>query len=81
MSINKEDSTTDSSTPDSLEGGTSTIYMGAGFGSKRDPEHLPATTAWQKFGNMIRIIPHVLGSAESAFGVRVVCKIYFPVYR
>lgn len=76
MSINKEDSTIDNATPDSLEGGTSTVYMGAGFGGKKDPEHLPATTAWQKFGNIIRTIPHILGSAESAFGVRVACKVY-----
>jgi hypothetical protein len=75
MNINKEDSTIDSATPDSLEGGTSTVYMGAGFGSKKDPEHLPATTAWQKFGNMIRTIPHILGSMESAFGARVARKL------
>jgi hypothetical protein len=48
--------------------------MGAGFNSKKDPEHLPATTAWEKFGDRIRTIPHLLRSTESAFGLRAACK-------
>ncbi|KAL1960341.1 hypothetical protein VTO42DRAFT_8301 [Malbranchea cinnamomea] len=36
-----------------------------------DPEHLPAVTKWQKFGNFLRQISHILGSEESAFGFRV----------
>jgi hypothetical protein len=78
VSLGTEDSTVDSNTPDSLEGASSTVYLGSGFNKKRDPEHLPATTAWEKFGNGIRTIPHFLGSAESAFGVRVACKFKRP---
>jgi hypothetical protein len=58
-----------------MESGSSTVYLGAGFKRRRDPEHLPATTAWQKFGNGIRKIPHFLGSQESAFGFRVACRL------
>lgn len=72
--LGKEDSTVDSNTPDSLEGASNIVYLGSGFGKKLDPEHLPATTVWEKFGNRIRTIPHFLGSVESAFGARVACK-------
>lgn len=73
MSIGKEDSTVSEETPDSMESGKNTIYMGAGYGARKDPEHLPAETAWQHFGNYLRHIPHFLGSVESAFGFRVAC--------
>lgn len=75
MSLGTEDSTVDSNTPDSLEGASSTVYLGSGFNKKKDPEHLPATTAWEKFGNWILTIPHFFGSVESVFGARVACKI------
>ncbi len=78
MSLGTEDSTVDGTTPDSLEGGSSTVYLGSGFNKKKDPEHLPATTAWEKFGNGIRTIPHFLGSVEAAFGARVACKFQRP---
>lgn len=68
LSIGKEDSSLDSETPDSMEAGNHNVYMGAGFNSKKDPEHLPAKNAWEKFGNGIRTIPRFLGSTESTFG-------------
>ena len=77
-SLGTEDSTVDSNTPDSLEGGSSTVYLGSGFNKKKDPEHLPATTLWERIGNGIRTIPHFLGSVESTFGARVACKFEFP---
>ncbi|CZS95803.1 uncharacterized protein RAG0_05328 [Rhynchosporium agropyri] len=73
MSIGREDHSLDSDTPDSMEAGNNTIYMGSGFNPKKDPEHLPPQTAWEKFGNGLRTIPHFLGSTESAFGFRVAC--------
>ncbi|KAK6584933.1 hypothetical protein PZA11_003157 [Diplocarpon coronariae] len=73
MAISHEDSSPDTNTPDSLEAGNNTIYLGSGFNPKKDPEHLPPQNAWQKFGNGIRAIPHFLGSTESAFGFRVAC--------
>lgn len=36
-----------------------------------DPEHLPAVTPWQRAGNSLRKISHLLGSSQSAFGFRV----------
>ena len=37
---------------------------------REDPEHLAPITTYQKFTIHLRLIPHVLGSAESAFGFR-----------
>jgi len=71
VNIGREDATVDIESPDSAEAGINTVYMGAGFNPKKDPEHLPPQTAWQHFGNGLRTIPHFLGSAESAFGFRV----------
>lgn len=56
-----------------MESGGNNVYMGSGFGPKKDPEHLPPKTAWQHFGNGIRTIPRLLSSTESAFGLRVAC--------
>jgi hypothetical protein len=74
MSIGSEDSTADSNAPDSMESGSNIIYMGAGFNGKKDPEHMPATTMWETFGNGLRTIPRFLGSVESAFGFRAACR-------
>lgn len=73
VSIGKEDTSVDTESPDSLEAGNNHVYMGPGFNPKKDPEHLPPKTGWQRFGNGIRIIPRFLGSTESAFGFRVAC--------
>ncbi|KAK4989139.1 hypothetical protein LTR50_003475 [Elasticomyces elasticus] len=51
--------------------GVSNLYLGQAFGKRKDPEHLPPTNGWQKFGNRIRSIPHFLRSPESSFGLRV----------
>ena len=73
VSLGKEDSNVDHESPDSLEAGNNTVYMGSGFSPQKDPEHLAPQTAWQYFGNGIRTIPRFLGSTESAFGFRVAC--------
>lgn len=71
LSIGQEDLNPGHESPDSLEAGSHNVYLGAGFDSKKDPEHLPPATAWQRFGNGIRIIPRFLKSDESIFGLRV----------
>ena len=68
-----EDSSTDH-TPDNAENGSSGIvYTGDSFKIRKDPEHLPPTNTWQRFGNMVRGISHFLRSPASAFGFRVAC--------
>ena len=67
-----EDSTSDH-TPDAAEAGRTAIYAGEALQARKDPEHLPAANAWERFGNGIRSISHVLASPESAFGFRVAC--------
>ncbi|OJD12842.1 hypothetical protein AJ78_06622 [Emergomyces pasteurianus Ep9510] len=37
----------------------------------RDPDHLPPTNSWQRFGDFIRSISHILRSEQSGFGLRV----------
>jgi hypothetical protein len=75
LNIGSEDSAADTATPDSLESGSgaSNVYMGSGFAKAKDPEHLPPTSGWQRFGNRLRTIPRILQSVESAFGFRVAC--------
>ena len=67
-----EDSSTEH-TPDSSELGSNYISAGDSLQIQKDPEHLPPTNAWQRLGNSIRSLSHVLGSQESAFGFRVAC--------
>lgn len=60
-------------TPDVTESGGAGVYSGQSFEVAKDPEHLPPTNAWQRFGNHFRSVGGALGSAESAFGFRVAC--------
>ncbi|EPE03995.1 hypothetical protein F503_04843 [Ophiostoma piceae UAMH 11346] len=58
---------------DAMKSNFSIISVGDGFSTKKDPEHLPAVNAWQKFGNGLRAVSRFLGSDESVFGVRAAC--------
>ncbi|OHW97327.1 MFS transporter protein [Colletotrichum incanum] len=58
-------------TPDIAEMGANVVYAGDGYNKKKDPEHLPAHTAWQHFGNYVRRFSGFVGSGESLFGFRV----------
>ena len=59
--------------PDTTESGGVNIYSGQSFQAAKDPEHLPPTNAWQRFGNKLRQTSEFLGSPASAFGFRVAC--------
>lgn len=71
-SFKPEDSGTEH-TPDSSEVGSNYIAAGDSLQMQKDPEHLPPTNAWQRGGNAMRRVSHILGSPESAFGFRVAC--------
>ena len=71
-SINSGDSDVDN-VLENNETGASGIYMGDSLQSKKDPEHLPPTNSWQRFGNVLRGISRFLRSPESAYGFRVGC--------
>lgn len=71
LSIGREDAAVDTESPDSVENGNNTVYLGSGFNQKKDPEHLAPETVWQHFGNGLRSVSHFLGSQEAAFGLRV----------
>ena len=47
--------------------------FGDSYGQRKDPEHLPARTPWQHFGNGFRMISAVISSRESFFGFHVAC--------
>ncbi|PNS19335.1 hypothetical protein CAC42_2512 [Sphaceloma murrayae] len=50
---------------------TSNDYLGSAYSHRRDPEHLPPETHWERFGDHLRKVPHFLRSKESVFGLRV----------
>ncbi|EOA87360.1 hypothetical protein ACJQWK_10179 [Exserohilum turcicum] len=70
---NQDANSDDETTAAGLERGNTTVYMGQAFKEKKDPEHLPPTNAWERFGNSIRGIASFLRSPESSFGFRVAC--------
>ena len=73
ISVVSDKGATDDDTEEVLKPNFNVVFMGDGFNTKKDPEHLPAATAWQHFGNGLRMISRFLGSEESAFGMRVAC--------
>lgn len=68
--LGKEDASAEH-TPDTTETANMNVELGQAYQRTKDPEHLPPTNAWQRFGNSIRQISEILGSQESAFGFRV----------
>jgi hypothetical protein len=58
---------------DSSEEKSFTVSLGDAFKQQRDPEHLPAVSSWQHFGEGILKIVSILKSQEVAFGFRVAC--------
>ena len=48
-----------------------TLELGEAYRNRKDPEHLPPDTLFQKIGDKIRIIPWALRSFESTYGFRV----------
>lgn len=67
-----EDSTAEDS-PDIMDRGLNVVYLGQGWMSKKDPEHLPPANSWERFGNGLRKFSRFFGSPESIFGFRVAC--------
>jgi len=70
--LSNEDSSAEQA-PDLMESNTNIIYFGDGYNKKKDPEHLPPTTPWQRFGTGLRALSDFFGSEESAFGFRAAC--------
>ena len=75
MSIfkNQDSNHDDETTIAGFDRNNTTVYMGEAYKSKKDPEHLPPTTSWEKLGNGIRACSGFLRSSESAFGFRAAC--------
>ncbi|CAK7266042.1 hypothetical protein SEPCBS119000_001818 [Sporothrix epigloea] len=73
ISVFSDKGTNDDDAEDVLKPNFNVVFMGDGFNTKKDPEHLPPANAWQHFGNGLRLISRFLGSNESVFGMRVAC--------
>ena len=71
-SLSNQDSGVDH-VPDTSETTDANIEVGDAFKEARDPEHLPPTNLWQRFGDGVRGISRILESQESTFGFRVAC--------
>lgn len=52
---------------------TSNVYLGDAYNKRKDPEHLPPSNTWEKFGDRIRGVAHFLRSPASSFGFRAAC--------
>lgn len=50
-----------------------TLDLGEAYKNRKDPEHLPPQTTWEKFGEKMRMIPIALRSTECGYGFRVAC--------
>lgn len=68
-----EEQSSSETTPDQAEGGSRYVNTGDAFRQKKDPEHLPPTNAWQRFGTFLHLISKGLSSVEVVFGFRVAC--------
>jgi hypothetical protein len=66
---NQEDETTVAG----FDRSNTTVFMGEAFSKRKDPEHLPPTNRWEKFGDFLRGFSRFLRSSESAFGFRAAC--------
>lgn len=49
------------------------LQLGEAYKFRKDPEHLPPQTAFEKVGDKVRMFSLVLRSAECAYGFRVAC--------
>lgn len=49
------------------------LQLGEAYRNRKDPEHLPPETMFQRIGDKIRCIPIFLRSPESTYGFRVAC--------
>ncbi|KAK4547039.1 hypothetical protein LTR36_001260 [Oleoguttula mirabilis] len=73
-SFAQEDLSNDSHLMGDLDaGGAESVFLGAEFSRKMDPEHQPPRNTVERMGERIRLIPKFFRSDASAFGVRVVC--------
>lgn len=49
------------------------LQLGEAYKFRKDPEHLPPQTAFEKVGDKVRMFSLMLRSAECAYGFRVAC--------
>ncbi|KAG0157692.1 hypothetical protein PDIDSM_4877 [Penicillium digitatum] len=49
------------------------LQLGEAYKLRKDPEHLPPTTLFERMGDKVRVFPGFLRSFESTYGFRVAC--------
>ncbi|KAL8293847.1 hypothetical protein RB597_007639 [Gaeumannomyces tritici] len=58
---------------DVMDQGGIIVHLGPGFAQRRDLEHLPPESAWERLGDGVRALSALLSSEASAYGIRVAC--------
>ena len=71
--LTQEDVANDDATLHDVNAPSHRVYLGSSYNKKRDPEHLPPTNAWERFGEKVRLISKFMQSPASQFGFRVAC--------
>ncbi|KLU92538.1 hypothetical protein MAPG_11483 [Magnaporthiopsis poae ATCC 64411] len=56
---------------DVMDQGGIVVHLGPGFARRRDLEHLPPESTWERLGDGVRALSALLSSEASAFGMRV----------
>lgn len=56
-----------------VHGQNNVLQLGEAYTNRKDPEHLPPTTTFEKITDKIRMIPTFFRSSQSAYGFRVAC--------
>ncbi|KAF9894765.1 hypothetical protein FE257_006655 [Aspergillus nanangensis] len=72
-SIFKADDSHEDDTLGDINTQNNILHLGEAYRHRRDPEHLPAVTTFQKIGDHVRVIPSWFRSSESSYGFRVAC--------
>lgn len=70
--LNAEESHEDDNMGD-IHAQTNILHLGEAYKLRKDPEHLPPTTLFERVGDKIRVLPWFLRSFESTYGFRVAC--------
>jgi hypothetical protein len=71
----KDDLSADDTTFRDIHESEHKVYMGQSYNSRKNPEHLPPVTVFQKLGELLRTIPTFFRSSASSFGFRVACAV------
>ncbi|KAJ5832819.1 hypothetical protein N7474_001130 [Penicillium riverlandense] len=71
--LTAEDTHHEDDTMGDIDAQNKILELGEAYKHRKDPEHLPPETLFQKIGDRVRKVPWFLRSNESSYGFRVAC--------